>query len=55
MNNFYFNPEAEKLVNYVMTGFIRIRTIKSQKDFMEDYKRTRLEGDSIINSIERAR
>lgn len=55
MNRFYFNAETERIENYVMANFDVIKTTKSQEQFMEDYENARLEGNSIIDSIEWAK
>ena len=55
MNRFYFNSNTEKIENYVMAGIDRIKTKKSQEQFMEDYEKARLQGNSIDDAIELAR
>lgn len=55
MNKFYFNSNTEKIENYVMASFDVIKTNKSQEQFMDDYEQLRLEGNSIIDSIELAK
>ena len=55
MNKFYFNSNTEKIENYVMASFDRIKTNKSQEQFMDDYKKARLKGNSIEDSIELAK
>lgn len=55
MNRFHFNEKTEKIEDYIMASFDVIKTNKSQEQFMDDYKKARLKGNSIEDSIELAK
>ena len=55
MNRFHFNSKTEKIEDYIMASFDVVKTYKSKDRFMEDYKKERLKGNSIEDSIELAK
>ena len=56
MNTFYFNDKTEKIEKEKPNNsHTVINTSKDFEDFVEEYEKSREEGNSIIDSIELAR